>query len=237
MEQVNGDKWIGSSSHKSSSHAPWYNVPTQSIVSVEHPFIIRDVDKGLATLGNESKLEEVSCNHFQHILIAKVSQLVQEDGATASLYLKPGDRMAKPLKSANVSTNNILFKVTVPKRTGLKRKRGADGVCHEVAEAAALGERASPLVQDAQYLFRSMCDNPKSYRVEAIGTVNQTHRFRGMRIVFSRRNPCVLIQLGMPDFVTSTVNMPLIQKFREHILPFNCKVLYPHKAQLLITVR
>lgn len=188
MEQVNGDKWIGSSSHKSSSYAPWYNVPRQSIVSVEHPFIIKDVDKGLATLGNESKLEEVNCNHFQYIPIAKVSQLVQEDGATASLYLKPGDRMVKPLKSVNVSTNNILFKVTVPKRTGLKRKRGADGVYHEVAEVGVLGDHAAPLIQDAQHLFRSMCDNPKSYRVEATGTVNQTHRFRGMRIVFPKAN-------------------------------------------------
>lgn len=236
MEQVNSDKLIGSSSHKSSSHAPWYNVPRQSIVSVEHPFIIKDVDKGLATLGNESKLEEVSCNHFQHIPIANVSQLVQEDGATASLYLKPGDRMAKPLKSANVSTNNILFKVTVPKRTGLKRKRGAD-VFHEVADIGVLGERAAPLIQDAQHLLSSMRDNPKSYRIEAIGTVNQTHRFRGMRIAFPGGNFGVLIRLGMPDFVTSTVNMPLIQKFRGHILPLNCKVLYSHKAQLLIAVR
>ena len=94
--------------------------------------------------------------------------------------------MAKPLKSANVSTDNVLFKVTVPKRTGLKRKRGADGVCHEVAQVGVLGERAASLIQEAQYLFRSMCDNPKSYRVEAIGTVNQTHRFRGARIVFPK---------------------------------------------------
>lgn len=236
MEQVNGDKWIGSNSHKSSSHAPWYNIPRQSIVSVEHPFIIKDVDKGLATLGNESKLEEVSSNSSQQIPIADLSQLVQEDGATASLYLKPGDRMAKPLKSANVSTNNLLFKVTVPKRTGRKRKRGADGVCHEVALGGILGERAAPSIQDAQHLFRSMSDNPKSYRVEAIGSINETHRFRGMRTAFPKAETCTLIRSGMPDFVTSTVNMPLIQRFREHILPFNCKVLYPHKAQLLIAV-
>ena len=232
MEQVNGDKWIGSSSHKLSSHAPWYKIPRQSIVSVEHPLIIKDVDNGLATLGNESKLEEVSSNHFERIPIAYLSQLVQEDNATASLYLKPGDRMAKPLKSANVNTNNLLFKVTVPKRTGLKRKRGADGVYRGVLE-----ERAAPLIQDARHLFRSMSDNPNSYRVEAVGVIDQTHRFRGMRTAFLKADTCTLIQLGMPDFVTSTVNMPLTQKFREHILPFNCKVPYPHKAQLLIAVR
>lgn len=47
---------------------------------------------------------------------------------------------------------------------------------------------------------------------------------------------CALIRLGMPDFVTSTVNMPLMQKFREHILPFDCKVLHPLKAHPLIAV-
>ena len=61
MEEVNGDKRTGSCIHKTSSYAPWYNVPKQPIVSVEHPFIVKDVDKGLATLGTPSKLEEVSC--------------------------------------------------------------------------------------------------------------------------------------------------------------------------------
>ena len=88
--------------------------------------------------------------------------------------------MAKPLKSANVSTNNILLKVTVPKRTGLKRRRGAEGPYYEGVEVEALGEQAAPMVKDARLLFRSMCDNSKTYRVEPVGTINQTHRFRGM---------------------------------------------------------
>ena len=238
MEQFNSDSKERSSSHKNSSHAPWYNVPKQPIVSVEHPFIIKDVDKGLATLGGSSKLEEVSRIRFQQKPTSDVFQLVQEDGATASLYLKPGDRMAKPLRSANVNTNNILLKVTVPKRTGLKRKRGAEGAYHAGTEVGVLGERAAPLVKDAQYLLRSMCDNSKRYQVEAIGTVNQTHRFRGMRPVLLKVVSCAaLIQLGMPDFVTSTVNMPLTQKLREHILPFDCKVVHSHEAHPLIAVR
>lgn len=94
--------------------------------------------------------------------------------------------MAKPLKSANIGTNNVLLKVTVPRRTGLKRKRGAEGPYHEGVELGVLGERAAPMLKDAQYLFRSMCDNSKSYHVEAVGTIDQTHRFRGMRTVFPR---------------------------------------------------
>ena len=93
--------------------------------------------------------------------------------------------MAKPLKSANVSTNNILLKVTVPKRTGLKRRRGADGPFYEGIEITESGKQAA-MPKDAQYLFRSMRDNIKSYRIEAIGTIDQTHRFRGMPILFQR---------------------------------------------------
>ena len=52
MEEVNGDKRIG-------LHAPWFTVPKQPIVNVEHPFIINNVDKGLATLGSPRKLQEV----------------------------------------------------------------------------------------------------------------------------------------------------------------------------------
>ena len=102
--------------------------------------------------------------------------------------------MAKPLKSVNVSTNNILLKVTVPKRTGLKRRRGADGPFYEGTEITECGEQAA-MRKDAQYLFHSMRDNTKSYQIEAIGTINQTHRFRGMPILFPRLVSCPLIIL------------------------------------------
>lgn len=134
--------------------------------------------------------------------------------------------MTKPLKSANVSTNNILLKVTVPKRTGLKRRRGSDSPFDQATEVRVSEERARPMREDAQYLFRSMRDNTNSYRVEAVGTINQTHRFRGMQIFFLRLVACPLIHSGMPDFVTSTENMPLLRKMREHILPFNRKILH-----------
>ena len=90
--------------------------------------------------------------------------------------------MAKPLKSANVSTNNILLKVTVSKRTGLKRRRGSDGPYWEYTEGSVPGERAAPLPKDARYLSRSMRDNTGGYQVQAVGTIKQTHRFRGMGI-------------------------------------------------------
>lgn len=42
-----------------SSHAPWYNVPQRSVVSVEHPFIIRNVGKAVESLGGSSKMQDV----------------------------------------------------------------------------------------------------------------------------------------------------------------------------------
>ena len=39
--------------------APLYDVPVGTIVSVEHPFIIENVFKGIETLGGSSKIQEV----------------------------------------------------------------------------------------------------------------------------------------------------------------------------------
>ncbi len=42
-----------------SSYAQWHKVPRKSIVSVEHPFIVSNPDKGVASLGGPGKLQEV----------------------------------------------------------------------------------------------------------------------------------------------------------------------------------
>ena len=43
------------------------------------------------------------------------------------LYLRPNDPLCSPLLSYNSLTRNVLLKITVPKRTGRKRRRGTDG--------------------------------------------------------------------------------------------------------------
>ena len=60
MEELDGDRRTVSDGHSICSYSPWYNVPKRPIVSVEHPFIIKDIDRGLAILGGPSKLEQVS---------------------------------------------------------------------------------------------------------------------------------------------------------------------------------
>lgn len=136
--------------------------------------------------------------------------------------------MTKPLHSTNVKTNNLLLEITVPKRTGLKRRRGAQGPFHEGIDDQGVsspdGRSLKPVsfVGDARHLLRSLRDNPSEYQVEGIGVIGQTHRFRGkLRRCHNFESP-VLTDSGLPDFVTSTANSPFMKKFEEHILPFDC---------------
>lgn len=93
--------------------------------------------------------------------------------------------MSKPLLSANVNTNNVLLKITVPKRTGLKRRKGLQGPFHEGLEnfidpePGAKQRKLGSVTKDTRYLIRTMRDNSTTYQVQAIGTVGCTHRFRG----------------------------------------------------------
>ena len=42
-----------------SSYAPWSSVPKTKIVSVEHPYIIKNLDKGVTSLGGTANLNTV----------------------------------------------------------------------------------------------------------------------------------------------------------------------------------
>lgn len=41
------------------SSAPWYIIPEESYIGVEHPGVIKNVDKAIASLGGEQRLGEV----------------------------------------------------------------------------------------------------------------------------------------------------------------------------------
>jgi general transcription factor 3C polypeptide 5 (transcription factor C subunit 1) len=99
--------------------------------------------------------------------------------------------MAGPLLSHNAATNNILLQITVPKRTGRKRKRGSQDAYHEVVnDQSAANERSSSSQPDGlcshsrrpnpKELLRTLRDNVDKYKVEAVARIDYTHRFRGM---------------------------------------------------------
>ncbi|KAK2763152.1 tau 95 subunit of transcription factor TFIIIC [Arachnomyces sp. PD_36] len=166
--------------------APWYSIPSRQIVSVEHPCIVKNIDKGIETLQGDSGISQ-AC-------------------APASLSLRPEDALSRPLKSTSSAANNVLLRVVVPKRTGRRRKKGSGGEFEDVpGSTTGAGEGE---VRDAAYLQRLMLDNVGRYRVEAIGTVDRMHVFR-----------------GMPDFVFSTTASPFTNQFREKILPFEYEKL------------
>jgi len=68
------------------------------------------------------------------------------------------------------------LQVTVPKRTGRKRKRGTREhfAWHSDRFEAEESAVATPEVQ-----LRSLQDNADNFTVKAVGVVEETHRFRG----------------------------------------------------------
>jgi general transcription factor 3C polypeptide 5 (transcription factor C subunit 1) len=81
-----------------------------------------------------------------------------------------------------VTTNNLLLKVTVPKRTGRKRKRGSLGPFLTGAELEltfnSLSDSTHKTHVDTSTIYRSLQDNASTYKVSVAGVVDETHRFR-----------------------------------------------------------
>lgn len=95
--------------------------------------------------------------------------------------------MSRPVQSTNTQTSNVLLKVTVPKRTGRKRKRGSNEPFTN-SQPETTESRSNPVTvmngsipqrRDAGYLLRSLRDNVDAYNVEPVGKVDRSHVFRG----------------------------------------------------------
>ncbi|KAF3479742.1 transcription factor tau subunit sfc1 [Arthroderma uncinatum] len=166
--------------------APWYPVPSQDIVSVEHPCIVKNVEKAIDTLQGHSGISEM------------LNSLHRDSPLT--LLLNPEDVMSRPLRSTSKQSNNILLKVSVPRRTGRRRKRGSQDPFVDSHDEDAV---MSPDKLDARGLLRRLQENAGQYQVDVVGQVNRTHVFR-----------------ELPDFAYSTTGSPFVQKFRETVLPF-----------------
>ena len=135
--------------------------------------------------------------------------------------------MLRPIQSTSTPASNVLLKVTLPKRTGRKRKRGSDEPFTSYEGDAASQRR------DARDLLRSLRDNVGRYTVEPVGKVERTHVFHGehgQNIDLAKKKKALLLMvlLGIPDFVFSTTGSPFSNRFRDQILPFDCEcVLSP----------
>ena len=140
--------------------------------------------------------------------------------------MKPEDSTRQPLNSLHKPTENILLRVTLPKRTGRKRKSGSnepfqhhDEKPEEVArhdheiKASQMGRDRVPDV------LQKLRDNVGKYRVQAVGTIKDTHRFR-----------------EIPDFVWSNRGSSFMQQMQDKVLPLEYERLkhfefYPHSEE------
>ncbi|EED17763.1 RNA polymerase III transcription factor subunit, putative [Talaromyces stipitatus ATCC 10500] len=168
-------------------YAPWYRIPSRRIVAVEHPGIVKNVDRAIKTLQSDTGISKILDP--------------SKPGSKVQLCLRPEDPMASTIDSSNRQTDNILLKVTVPKWTGGKRKRGSDEPFSDGPPSTP--EDIEKERQSCAFRQRSLMDNAHRYSVEPVGTVTRTHNFR-----------------KIPDYVYSTAKSPFVQKFRETILPF-----------------
>ena len=105
--------------------------------------------------------------------------------------------MSKAIYSKNVATQNVLLRITIPKRTGRKRKRGthdpfenAENELDTTAREANIPTNlnSSSKYRDTRTLLQMMQDNVGKYDVQVVGPIEQTHRFRS-------RLPCCSIWL------------------------------------------
>ncbi|KAF2090691.1 hypothetical protein K490DRAFT_7768, partial [Saccharata proteae CBS 121410] len=168
--------------------APWLYVPPYPVVSVEHPCIVKNIDNGIKSLGGGAVLDKFLLSENQN--------------KTIGLSLRPEDRMAKPIMSRFVQQDNLVLKVTVPKRTGRRRRKGTDGPWED-----------APVSQDAHHtdpkiMLRSLRDNPHVYSIQPIGHAGEYHRFR-----------------TLPDFQYAASASEFARKIRDNIMPFQLSKL------------
>jgi general transcription factor 3C polypeptide 5 (transcription factor C subunit 1) len=168
--------------------APLFSIPDLPIVAVEHPCIVQNVDKAIRMLGGDSEIAET---------------LEPNNVKPLGLKFQPDDPTSREVVSYNRKTNNLLLKVTVPKRTGRKRKRGSNEEFSEHPPGTSARK-------DVEYLLRSLKDNTRHSQAEIVGQIRSTHAWR-----------------TLPDFVYTSKGSMFLKEVRTKILPQD----YPHLKQ------
>lgn len=133
--------------------------------------------------------------------------------------------------SYNSITNNVLLKITVPKRTGRKRKRGSqdpytdDGrsTSQATSEKNSFGENQSHSLNDKpNSILRKLRDNVGKYTVEAAGAIEQSHRYRGSDLLLL----CL-------QFINKIQDFPIITNL--HLVQLSCHILKKLHSQPIVS--
>ena len=128
--------------------------------------------------------------------------------------LRPDDPLAKRLTGKQIPVDNLLLRITLPKRTGRKRKRGTDDPFIFAANSPRQEGRAATSEQDgfpidSPKLLRQLKDNVNSYQIQPVGFINETHRFR-----------------TLPDFQLRAGEVPIMKEIAKHLLDPTCECLF-----------
>ncbi|EGX89642.1 RNA polymerase III transcription factor subunit, putative [Cordyceps militaris CM01] len=148
--------------------APTYTIANAEIAAVEIPAVVQNIDRAISAFGRLSS--------FDHVMDPLRNSL--------PLYLNPESPFCNPIMSHNSASHNVVLKITVPKRTGRRRKRGSAGPWEGDQEIRDVDQESyvcSIARQDEpKVLKRKLKDNVGRYKVDAIGVVRHTHKFRGL---------------------------------------------------------
>ena len=179
----------------SQPNVPGLAVPREHLAVIEHPCIVKSAARGIASLGGDRVLDGA---------LTKASPEVPVE-----LSLRPDDVWAKRTQAGITQSRDVLLRVTVPKRTGRKRKRGSGGPFEygdDRMENSPANGSAHAQTQDskASILLKTLQDNPESYSIAPVGTIDSIHRFR-----------------SLPDFQYASSTSPLMTKLKHTILTYD----------------
>ncbi|KAG7121391.1 Transcription factor tau subunit sfc1 like protein [Verticillium longisporum] len=168
-------------------------IPKRVLSAVEVPMIVMNLDRAEKAFGRITS--------FQNVL--------DLDRLSIPFYLNPESPFRRPVMSHNAATHNVVLKITVPKRTGRKRKKGSSGPFEGESNAMEPGGVDAPSSHvcskaredNPRVLRRKLQDNIDDYRVEPVGLVKGTHRFR-----------------GPADFQWNMDESPFIKRFQEGVM-------------------
>ncbi|KAH7033380.1 RNA polymerase III transcription factor IIIC subunit-domain-containing protein [Microdochium trichocladiopsis] len=175
--------------------APRLAIPATNIVAIEHPSPVYNLEAGLQSFGPQPK--------FDKLLLPTI------EPHALPLWFRPHNPAAKPITSHHAASNNILLRVTVPRRTGRKRRRGTDDEFQPATPApprrSHVGRVGSANRQDKpKSILRRLQDNAEEYRVEAVGMIHDSHRYR-----------------GLADFQFANADNPFLVNVAKHLLPLD----------------
>jgi general transcription factor 3C polypeptide 5 (transcription factor C subunit 1) len=118
---------------------------------------------------------------------------------SAGLSLRPNDPLVKKLVSKELAVQNVCLRVTIPKRTGRKRKRASNDAFDY--HASEQDSSTAPPLLTANQLLRRLNDNVDTYTVQPVAPIKQTHRFR-----------------ALPDFQLQAASQPVMRQIGRHLV-------------------